>query len=302
MQRSSRSALASLATVVLALTASNAGVARADEKAACVAASDQAQSLRDEGKYRTARASLVECARDACPGIVRRDCEKWLTDLDAAQPTVVFGARDPKGNDVTGTHVLIDGTPLLDHLDGKPTAVDPGEHVFRYEAPGAVFVEQRVVVRVNEKNRVLTAILMPQSTPAVAQPPVAPPAPPADVAPVDTGAQRAGVPVATWVFLGVTAVGGAGFAYFGLSGQSDVANMRASGGCAPNCPESQVDSARTKLNIADVSLGVGVVSLGLAAYFFFTRGDAPRSAAALNVLPDVEARPGGGVATIRARF
>ncbi len=281
------------------------GTALADDKAACVAASEQAQTLRDEGKYRAARTSMVDCARDACPGIVRRDCEKWLNELDVSQPTLVIGARDPKGNDVPGARVFLDGALLADHLDGKPVAVDPGEHVFRYEAPGATAVEQRVVVRVNEKNRTLTAILMAKSDSSSASPAVAATTPAgSDAAPTDSGVERAPVPAATWIFLGLAAVGGAGFAYFGLSGQSDINHMRAAGGCAPNCPESQVDSARTKLNVADVSLGVGVLSLAAAAWFFFTRGDASPapSPAALNFIPDLEARPGGGVATFRARF
>ena len=42
--------------------------------------------------------------------------------------TLVLGARDPKGNDIDGTRVLLDGAVLVDHLDGKPVPVDPGEH------------------------------------------------------------------------------------------------------------------------------------------------------------------------------
>lgn len=289
----------------LAAAVSFVGSAHADEKAICVAASDQGQTLRDEGKYRAARTSLAECARDACPAIVRRDCEKWLTELDASQPTLVLGARDPKGNDVDGTRVFLDGTLLVDRLDGKPVPVDPGEHVFRYEAPSAAPVEQHVVVRVNEKNRTLTAVLMPQAgQAATASAPsssnaTADSATPHDAAPTPS---RGPVPVAAWVFVGVTAVAAASFGYFGLTGQNDVANMRAPGGCAPNCQESQVDAAKTKLLVADVSLGVGVVSLGLAAFFFFRRGSAPPRATALDLRPDVEAGPGGGVATLHGSF
>jgi hypothetical protein len=300
-----RSPTSLLSTLVLALAASSAGSARADDKAACVTASDQAQTLRDEGKYRAARASLSECARESCPTIVRRDCEKWLNEVDSAQPTLVLGARDPRGNDVAGTRVLMDGAPLVEHLDGRPVAVDPGEHVFRYEAPGAAPVEQRVVVRVNEKNRTLTAILMQsQPSPATVAAGSSSASPPPDASPPDAGVRWNPVPAATWVFIGVAGLAAGSFAFFGLSGENDIANMRAScAAVAPNCTESQVDAARTKLNVADISLGVGVASLGLAAYFFFSRGHVPQpTSAAFNVLPDLEARPGGGVATIRARF
>jgi hypothetical protein len=300
--RSARGVRAS-AIAAVALAGSIAGRARADsppatsplptpdDKAACVAATDQAQTLRDDGKYKAARAAMLTCARDVCPAIVRRDCEKWLGELDAAQPTLVLGARDPSGNDFPGTRVLIDGAPLVEHLDGKPVPVDPGEHVLRYEAAGAAPVEQRVVVRVSEKNRTLTAILMPQSSPPA---PVA--APPAEKP--DRNAWYAAVPMATWVLAGVAVVAAGSFAGFGLSGQADVSNMRAT--CAPNCTEGQVDSARTKLIVADASLGVGVVSLAAAAWFFFRRDREPGRATGARL--EVEPRRGGGVATVGVRF
>jgi hypothetical protein len=292
--------------LAVAFAASSPGSARADEKAACVAASDQAQTLRDEGKYRLARTSLGECARDACPTIVRKECERWLGELDAAQPTLVLGARDPRGNDVAGTRVLMDGAPLVERLDGRPVAVDPGEHVFRYEAPGAASVEQRVVVRVNEKNRTLTAILMqqqvqPGAASAAAASSSSSSSSPGDAAAPADGTRRAPVPVITWVLIGVTGLAAGSFAFFGISGENDIANMRAT--CAPNCAQSQVDSARLNLNLADVSLGVGVASLVTAGIFLFTRGYVPKAtSAAFDLVPDLEARPGGGVATIRARF
>jgi hypothetical protein len=285
-----------LALLALPLAESRA---RADDKEACVAAADQAQTLRDEGKFRAARAQMMACARDACPALVRRDCDKYLADLDAAQPTVVLGARDAKGNDVAGTRVLLDGVPLVDHLDGKPIAIDPGEHTFRYETSGAASVEQHAVIRVGEKNRILTAILM-ASTAVVAKPiPVAPPPKPTEPEEASPSAPL-NVPVASVVLASVGVVAGVGFAYFGLSGQSDVSNLRAT--CAPNCAQSQVDSARTKLIVSDVALGVGVVSLAAAAWIFFHRGPQQTASTQSAFQADVQPRPGGGVASFTARF
>ena len=142
---------------------------------------------------------MVACARDACPAIVRRDCEKWLSDLDASQPTLrPRRARDPKGNDLPATRVSLDGSAFVARLDGKPVAVDPGEHVLRYEASGAAAVEQRVVVRVNEKNRMLIGrSSCPQS--AILAP--APATPAQESAPArDAGRSSGHVPAAAWVF------------------------------------------------------------------------------------------------------
>jgi hypothetical protein len=84
----------------------------------------------------------------------------------------------------------------------------------------------------------------------------------------------------------------------GLSGQSDVSNLRST--CAPNCQESQVDGARAQLIGADVSLGVGVVSLGVALWFFLHPN--PAHTGGVEVRPDAEWRPGGGVAKIGVSF
>jgi hypothetical protein len=292
-----------------------ASSARADDKEACVAASDQGQTLRDEGKLRAARAQMVTCSRDVCPAIVRHDCEKWLSDVDAMQPSVVLGARDPKGNDITVSRVLVDGVALSDRLDGKPIPIDPGEHTFRYEALNAAPVEQRAVIRVGEKNRMLTAVLMPMSaaatkpaaTVAATTPPAAEPEEPPS---------HSSVPVASIALASIAVVAAAGFVYFGVTGTNDANNLRST--CAPNCAQSDVNSAHTKLIISDVALGVGVVSLGAAAWLFFTRGPstpspqtaqstagtAPATSPAkqLTFQADVLPRPGGGIASLTARF
>src|SRR5205085_7733457 len=74
--------------------------AYADDREQCANAAEQAQSLRDEGKYRRAREQMLVCARDVCPGPIKSDCGKWLDQIERDAPTVVFGARD-NGKDVT---------------------------------------------------------------------------------------------------------------------------------------------------------------------------------------------------------
>jgi len=215
-----------VAALLCAAAATAPRDARADEKEACVAASDQAQTFRDDGKYRQARAALLTCARDVCPGIVRKDCEKWLGDLDSLQPTVVIGARDPKGRDIVDVRVFIDGNKIVDRLNGKPMQVDPGDHIFRYESPGVAVLEEHVVVRVGEKNRFLTAQLKPLtgeiSAPA---PPPPPPTPPGgEPQPEEAGS----TPFVAYTIggLGVFALGS--FTFFGMTGKSDVSDLRGS--------------------------------------------------------------------------
>ena len=66
-----------------------------------LAAADQGRSLRDDGKYRRAHDTFVTCSSDACPKVVARSCAQWLRQLDDATPTVVLGAKDEGGANLT---------------------------------------------------------------------------------------------------------------------------------------------------------------------------------------------------------
>jgi hypothetical protein len=174
-----------------------------------------------------------------------------VAELEKVVPTVIVNARDARGRDVLAVRVLVDGAVLQDRLDGKPHEVDPGVHVFRFERGDAVLAEERVVIQEGEKSRVINVDV------GGAEPPAPPPAKPAE---------RSGPPVGGFVLLGVGVVGAAGFGFLAALGQHDVDEMKKPGGCAPNCESNRVDTARTEIVAANVSLGVGIVAAGLGAY------------------------------------
>jgi hypothetical protein len=93
------------------------------------------------------------CAGPACPSTVRNDCVQRLDELERAQPTMVFDARDVYGVDIVDVHVLVDGQELAERLTGLALAVDPGEHTFEFVTPGWLPVSRRFVVREGEKSR-----------------------------------------------------------------------------------------------------------------------------------------------------
>ncbi len=294
-----RRALAVVAVLGLASLASVS--AAADDKTRCIAASEEGQQQRDAGKYAAARESFAACARDACPTIVRRDCTRWLSDLGQLQPSVVFGAKDPAGNDLSAVRVLADGVPVAETLDGKPLSIDPGEHVFRFEAAGLPAVERPFVVRAGEKNRLVMAqfVSAPRATGKAAGAGAAPAA--ADE-----------IPTSAWVFGGLSMAAFGAEAYFGLTGLGDRSSLQ-SQPCAKTatCNPNDVASIRTKFAIADIALGVGLVSGALAAYMVFARGAARphevptpaattrrRSTLACDVVPVA----GGAAASLRLEF
>jgi hypothetical protein len=266
------------------------GVASAapDDREQCASSAEDAQKLRDEGKYRRAREQMLVCARDVCPGPIKSDCGKWLTELDRDAPTVVFGARDSKGADVFDVKVSMDGSPIQEKLDGKPVLVDSGEHTFRFESKDGSVKEEKVLLRAAEKARPIIATFGTGGTPP-------PPPPPG-------GGEGSIVPAIVVGGIGVIALGS--FAIFGIGGKNDVDDLQK---CKPTCPEKDVDSARTKLIIADISLGVGIVALGVATYMFLTRPkvDTSKVTTGTTTWLRFDAGPvagGGGVAGLGGKF
>jgi hypothetical protein len=277
------------------LAATWAGVsprlAHADDKQQCLEASDAAQQLRDDGKYRMAREAFATCSRDVCPGLVRRDCVKWMAELEQSWPSIVFNAKDGRGGDLVDVVVQIDGTLLVSKLDGTPTPVDPGPHVLRFEAEGVPAVEQRIVVHAGEKSRLLTVHL---------GAPTGPPGADSAAVPNDVASTSHGPSASVWIFGGLALVAFGTEAYFGLSGLSDRSDLEGQP-CArtASCSQSSVDSIRTKFTVADVALGAGVVSAGVAVYFLLTgTSAAPPPPAAVDVAP----LPGGAGMKWSGRF
>ena len=67
----------------------------------------------------------------------------------------------------------------------------------------------------------------------------------------------------------VGVVGLVSFAVLGAVGRGDESQLKSS--CSPNCAKADIDSVRTKYALADVSLGAGIASLGVAAIWYALR-------------------------------
>lgn len=219
--------------------------ADAADKASCVSALDNAQSMQTARKMRDARASYLACSAATCPDLVREDCTRSLVELEKSIPTVVFSAR-ADGHDVTDVRVLIDGEAIGSALDGHSVALDPGNHVARFERTGGGAVEVKLVAREGEKNRPVTASFV---------------IPGAQAEKPRTESGRFPVLPVILGGTGLLAIGGS--FYVRLDADSDASRMR--GSCAPQCDQSQRDALSDKLVVANVALGVGIGALALAA-------------------------------------
>ena len=236
--------LATVASIVIAGVTS-AGSARAD--ATCIAAYEQTQTLRKDGKPGAAKAQAAICAKDSCPALLTKDCTKWLAELEPLVPSVILDPRVPSGGVRADVRVKLDGAALAEKIDGKALVVEAGSHTFVFEAEGAAPVERVVVVREGEKNKKLTVMMLPPATATALERPI---------------------PIGVWIFgaLSAVALGTAGvFALDGLGRKSDL------DACKPHCSADDVDAMSTQFTFADVALGAGVMAGIAAAYLFFTR-------------------------------
>jgi hypothetical protein len=171
--RAKRAAGAASAFVVLALLGP---AASADEpsKLECVRANETAQSLRQSGKLRDARAQLLVCIATSCPGPVRSDCADRLKEVDKATPTIAFDVTDASGVSLSAVAVTADGVAFAASLDGTAMPIDPGEHVFRFSSEGLRPLERTFVLREGERGRRESIVLGEASPTAPPRAPVAP--------------------------------------------------------------------------------------------------------------------------------
>jgi hypothetical protein len=229
--------------------------------AACLQAAERAQPLRRAGELREARARLIACSSPECPGQVRIDCTRWLTELESAQPTIVVQAKDARGLDVVDVAVSVDGILLRTSLDGLAWPVDPGTRVMRFEAPGRAPVTQTLAIREGERNRVVTVVLVDPSTPARPAA-LADPQPKRDVHGVEE--EHHPIPAISWVLGGVGALAVGGGVVLWASGIAERDALRGQCASGPSCSQRDIDAAKTTLRVGDVLAGVGVLSLGAA--------------------------------------
>ena len=229
----------------------------------CVDAAERAQQLRDDRSFVAATTMAITCSRPECPAVLQRDCAELVADLKTRTPSVIVRVRT-RGRDRFDASVTLDGKPV--ELTGGTISIDPGRHVLRAVAPGAKPVEQVLLAVEQEHARVVE---LPLDEEADAVPPPRKPvvaAPVAEAGPADEAPSSSRtIPPEAWVAGGVGITGVAGFIYFGLKARSDIAYLTDT--CAPRCTDEQIAYPQAKRIAADVSLGVGVIGLGLATWF-----------------------------------
>ncbi|HVY44670.1 MAG TPA: hypothetical protein VHB21_02280 [Minicystis sp.] len=268
MVRSTRRALPRGASTAAIAGASFAAIAllappghAAGDKKACAVAYDATQAERQSGKLILARQSAAACTNLACPEFIRRDCAKWLEQIDAVEPSVVLRVRRGQ-EDLSAVAVELDGQKWLDALDGRATPIDPGHHVLRFSTQGTT-VERALFVVEGEKNRLVDVDL-------------------------DAGAPAKAAPEAAAPTRAPFVVGGAGVAFLVAGGVMTGVLVHLKSVNDPGCTASTCDhDARSAAATGDVLGPITTVSFvagaaGVAAgaiWFYMTRRRHTASAA-----------------------
>lgn len=223
----------------------------------CLESNERSIQLRSDHKLRDARAELVQCATAACPADVRGECERRLNVVVGETPTVVLSAKDRRGNDLVDVRVLVDGALVTQKLDGTPLELDPGPHVFRFEATAQPAAEKQVVVREGEKDRAIR-VTIGNPEPATTAVPRR-----------DPTLRTAGVALASVGLAGI--VVGSVFGGLASAAWSRSQDKCSSKGCSdPSGAITDHDTAITFATVSTISFVAGGVALaGGAAMFFF---------------------------------
>ncbi|HVH45214.1 MAG TPA: hypothetical protein VM925_22835 [Labilithrix sp.] len=253
-----------VATLLLTATSPAGEPDKPADRAVCADMYKNAQVQRKSGALRRARESLLVCVSDRCPSILQPDCTRWLTEVEAALPSVAIAAKGADGKDITTVRVTVDGQPFTEMLDGKSLSIDPGAHVFVFEHGSEQPIEQTIMVREGEKARVVS-VSWAKTQSDVSGTTAAAPA-------------KRGAPTTAWVFGGIGLAGLATFGVLGIHGMSRRSALEDE--CFGQCSQSKVDSIKSEFMIADIALGVGVVSLGISAALFLTSGGSSEQSAA----------------------
>jgi hypothetical protein len=250
-----------LATLAIATSAS--GVTRAD----CDSAFEAAQRLRRVSRLQAAEREAVTCAGLSCPTWMQKECAGWVEEIRRALPSIIVRVLGPDGCDVDAARYSLDGeVPAT--VDGKPLALDPGQHTIRVTASGLPQNEQRVVVVEGETSRLVLFSYAPGR--------VCGPTPSVTTSP--TTGSRAPPPPDRPVPSAALIVGGAGVIALGVGGALEIVSLGRKSAferCSPDCDSGDVSSWRTTWRTADVLVGVGIVSIAVAAYLYLTRPSSP---------------------------
>ncbi len=262
-----------LGVMVTCLCLTGAASGQTVSKADCIDAHVAAQEHKNQSQLVAAKKQLITCAHDSCPATIRSECASLLEQVEAGIPTIVIKAQDGAGNDVSDVRVTLDGNPLVETLDGKPLAIDPGAHQLRFERAGSPPVEQEVIAQAGVKYRAVEVRFAAAGDDGSATDGATDPAAPS---PDDSAAPADASGISPWVYVGF-AVAGVGAVVGGITGgislsqASDLKDQCPNDGCTQDKSED-IDSMMALGHVSTASFIIGGVGAGVAVVALLVGG------------------------------
>lgn len=205
-----------------------------------------------------ARDELIVCSHKSCPSLVRKDCDRWRVEVEAALPSIVIAARDGSGADLVDVRVTIDDKPVLERLDGKAMPIDPGTHKLRATMAGRSPVEKTFVAREGEKLRSVDLVFPVESTTTASS---------SSAPPVRT--------VAGWTLVGAGGLAALLGTYLAVRQASEYADAERE--CAPTCPMERKDEIDSMRVYSGIAFGIGAAAIAGGVWLLLAK-PAPRTA------------------------
>jgi hypothetical protein len=252
---------------------------------ACVLASQTGQEHVESGHLRDARESFSGCAKTAC-GALQKKCAAQVTQLDSAIASVAPVVTDESGAPITDVQVKVDGEAWARRLDGHVLLLDPGVHEFSFRTDAGLLASQKVMIvegqrgplsfSLSSQEKRLSASVARHGETSLR--PAATDQQPADKGdkPAAEGTSVEGaasgghwaLPTSAFPYVltgvGLASVGAGVLLTIWGNRDNDVAAAQ----CHGNCPASTADHIKTLYLASDISLGVGIASLGVATWIF----------------------------------
>lgn len=217
----------------------------------CAAAYEQAQVEMKSGHLGAARAQLVTCSGETCPGWMVKQCLAWSDDVERNTPTVILEVK-VDGEEQTSVQVALDGAPWLTEISGRALPLELGAHTLTFAVPGLPPVQKKVFLDEWEKRvRVEVAFARPK--------PNAAPAPRVEYP----------VPAGAWTLGGIAVASVATGAAIGVWANAYRSKLETS--CRPFCSDSSVHALSARYLAANIAFGVGLASAAGAVVWYALR-------------------------------
>lgn len=215
---------------------------------ACVDAHEQGQVERGAGQLLAARQRFLSCSQVSCPLVVRKECLDFAEQLAPQVPSVVLVAVDPRGHEVPLASAVIDASWSRDRDFGMALELDPGSHEIVLQAIDGRAAHKTFLLRAGEQLRRLVVEFPARR--------------------VQADERKASAPsMLPYVVGGVGLLALGSFIGFALDGKAAERDLEA---CKPDCTRAGVDRMRRSYLIADISLAVAAVAVGVDTYLILT--------------------------------